>query len=297
MGKRVACFRGIRRMAAVVGEWRWFPPLTMIALLTVAPIPAHTQPEAVDLALVLATDMSYSVDDEEARLQRWGAVEAFRSPEVLRAIQAGALGRIAVAYLDFSSANSGRIIADWQMIHDKASAEAFADMLATARRTDGVQTSISSGIQMGVRLLDESDYKAMRCVIDVSGDGPNNDGRLVVPTRDEAVAKGITINGLAIVTENNKSDVYYLPDLDKYYAGCVIGGPNAFLHVSHGFEDFARAIRRKLVLEISDAQPVRQENPQVVRVAATIPRLRTAPVYERGCDIGERMRYGGVRVQ
>jgi hypothetical protein len=267
-------------------------------LLMVGSLPAHTQPEAVDLALVMATDMSYSVDDDEARLQRWGAVEAFRSPEVVRAIEAGALGRIAVAYLDFSSANSGRVIVDWQIIHDNASADAFADALAISRRTDGVQTSISSGIQMAQRLLDESDYRATRRVIDVSGDGPNNDGKLVAPTRDDAVAKGITINGLAIVTENNKSDVYYLPDLDKYYAGCVIGGPNAFLHVSHGFEDFARAIRRKLVLEISDAQPARQENRQVVKVAAASPRSsRTAPVYERGCDIGERMRFGGVSVR
>jgi hypothetical protein len=107
-----------------------------------------------------------------------------------------------------------------------------------------------------------------------------------------------SLTGLAIITENNKSDVYYLPDLDKYYEGCVIGGPNAFLHVSHGFEDFARAIRRKLVLEISDARPAPQENPLIVKVAATTSRpSRAVPVYERGCDIGERMRYGGVRVQ
>lgn len=250
----------------------------------------------VDIALVIATDVSYSVDEDEARFQREGAIAAFRSPEVVKAIQAGALGRIAVAYLDFSSYSTNKLIVNWQVVYDKASADAFADALARAPRTLGVQTSISSGLEMADRLHDISGYTATKRVIDVSGDGPNNEGHLVDKVRDQIVAKGITINGLPIMTEADKFDVYYLPDLDKYYAGCVIGGPGAFIQVSHGFEDLARAIRRKLILEISDAGS--GDNPLLVKVAAktgpSAPHV-SRPIYEKGCDIGERMRFGGFQ--
>jgi hypothetical protein len=132
-------------------------------------------------------------------------------------------------------------------------------------------------------------------VIDVSGDGPNNDGRLVDGVRDEIVNKGIVINGLPIVTEQDKFDVYYLEDLDKYYAGCVIGGPGAFIQVAHGFADLARAVRRKLILEISQAQPPSPETGFIKVAAVTRPSPASKRAhYERGCDIGERMRYGGV---
>ncbi|MEA2824307.1 MAG: hypothetical protein QOF03_789 [Alphaproteobacteria bacterium] len=247
----------------------------------------------VDIALVINTDVSYSVDESEARFQREGAIAAFRNPDVIKAIQAGPLGRIAVTYLDFSSHSMNRIIAPWHIVHDAASAEAFADLLAIAPRTLGVQTSISSGLEMAEHLLDASGYVATKRVIDVSGDGPNNEGHLVDKIRDEIVAKGIVINGLPIMTPADQFDVYYLADLDKYYAGCVIGGNGAFIQVAHGFEDLARALRRKLILEISDAG--KAANPLLVKVAASTPRAATAPhaVYEKGCDIGERMRFGG----
>jgi hypothetical protein len=247
----------------------------------------------VDIALVINTDVSYSVDENEARFQREGAIAAFRNPDVIKAIQAGPLGRIAVTYLDFSSYSMNKIIAPWHIVHDAASAEAFADLLAIAPRTLGVQTSISSGLEMAEHLLDTSGYVATKRVIDVSGDGPNNEGHLVDRVRDEIVAKGIVINGLPIMTPADQFDVYYLADLDKYYAGCVIGGTGAFIQVAHGFEDLARALRRKLILEISDAGKV--TNPLIVKVAASTPRATAAPhaVYEKGCDIGERMRFGG----
>ena len=245
--------------------------------------------EQVDLELVITTDVSYSVDDMEARMQREGAVTAFRSKEVVEAIKSGSLGKIAVAYIDFSNANASRVVVDWQVVHDQASAEAFADAIAVARKTDGVQTSIASGIALAARMIDDNDYEGMKKVIDVSGDGPNNEGRRVDHVRDEVLAKGFIINGLPIVTEADKFDVYYLPDLDKYYAGCVIGGPGAFIQVANGFADLARALRRKLVLEISDAG---KPDPLLVKVAAG-PRTSGRIVYERGCDIGERMRYGG----
>ena len=257
-------------------------------LIGLAAAPAEAI-EQVDLELVIATDVSYSVDDMEARMQREGAVTAFRSKEVVEAIKSGSLGKIAVAYIDFSNANASRVVVDWQVIRDQASAEAFADAIAIARKTDGVQTSISSGIELAARMIEDNDFEGMKKVIDVSGDGPNNEGRRVDQVRDEVVAKGIIINGLPIVTEADKFDVYYLPDLDRYYAGCVIGGPGAFIQVANGFADLARALRRKLVLEISDAA---RRDPLLVRVAAG-QRQNQRTVYEKGCDIGERMRYGG----
>jgi len=248
--------------------------------------------ERVDIALVINTDVSYSVDENEARFQREGAIAAFRNADVIKAIQAGPLGRIAVTYLDFSSYSTNKIIAPWHIVHDAASAEAFADLLAIAPRTLGVQTSISSGLEMAEHLLETSGYVATKRVIDVSGDGPNNEGHLVDKVRDEIVAKGIVINGLPIMTPADQFDVYYLADLDKYYAGCVIGGPGAFIQIAHGFEDLARALRRKLILEISDAGTA---NPLLVKVAAASAPRTASPhaVYEKGCDIGERMRFGG----
>ena len=256
------------------------------------PLAASSAPESVDLALVIATDVSYSVDDNEAQFQRDGAIAAFRDADVVKAIQSGSLGRIAVAYLDFSSYGSTRVVVGWHVIHDQASAETFADALATARRTYGIQTSISSGVEVATQLLATGGYMATKQVIDVSGDGPNNEGRRIDAARDEAVAKGIVINGLPIMTEADKSDVYYLPDLDKYYAGCVIGGPGAFIQVAMGFQDLARALRRKLILEISQESP----SPRIIRAQAPgrpkLPPKSHAYVYDKGCDIGERMRFG-----
>lgn len=242
--------------------------------------------EDVDLALVIATDVSYSVDEHEAQFQRQGAVAAFRDAEVVKAIQSGPRGRIAVAYIDFATIGANRVIAGWHLVHDKASAAAFADILEAAPRTLGVNTSISSGIEMAETLLETSGYTAAKRMIDISGDGPNNEGHLVTRARDDAIAKGIIINGLPIMTPADKFDIYYLPDLDKYYAGCVIGGPGSFIHVAHGFEDLERALRRKLIQEISSAPP----NSLLMRVASSPP-----ADYEKGCDVGERMRFGTLQ--
>ena len=247
--------------------------------------------EKVDLELVIATDVSYSVDENEARIQRQGVADAFLSSEIVRAIEAGDLGRIAVAYLDFAEQNSTHVLVPWRIVHDKDSAADFAEELIKVPRTHGVNTSIADGIELATKLIEASSFEAAQKTIDISGDGPNNEGHLVTVAREAALAKGITINGLPIVTEADKFDVYYLADLDNYYRGCVIGGPHAFIQVAHGFEDFARAVRRKLVLEISDASRP-SPNPGVIRVAATGERKPYTYVYEKGCDIGERMRYG-----
>ena len=271
--------------------WRLGIAVVAVGLLG-ASAPVSPTAQQVDVALVIVTDVSYSVDENESRFQREGAIAAFRNPDVVKAIQSGSLGRIAVSYIDFSSYGAIKMLAGWHVIHDKATADAFADVLASKPRTLGVQTSISNGLETAERLLETSGYTANKRVIDVSGDGPNNDGHLVEPVRDEIVAKGIVINGLPIVTEADKFDVYYLPDLDKYYEGCVIGGPGSFIQVAHGFEDLARALRRKLLLEISEAAP--PSHPLLIKVAASSQRSSKHAIYEKGCDIGERMRYGGV---
>jgi len=273
----------------------WISIIAAGILLALPASDAAAGGEKVDLELVLATDVSYSVDENEALLQRRGLAEAFRSEEIVKAIQAGSLGRIAVAYLDFAEKHTTHVLVNWRVIHDKDSADAFAAELMKAPRTHGVMTSISEGIALATQLIEQSEFDATQMTIDVSGDGPNNEGPLVVPVRDTAIAKGITINGLPIVTDADIFDAYYLPDLDDFYKGCVIGGPRAFIQVAHGFEDFARAVRRKLVLEISDASSPSEPfaTPLIVKVAgATVAHGPHGYVYEKGCDIGERMRYG-----
>jgi hypothetical protein len=257
--------------------------------------------ESVDLELVIATDVSYSIDEEEATLQRHGVIEAFRDEEVVRAITSGILGRIAVAYIDFASRATSRIVVDWQIIRDRATANGFADRLAAASLTRGMHTSISDGIEQARRMIETNAIEGTRRVIDVSGDGPNNFGRLVDDVRDDTIARRITINGLPIMNERGAfSSRYYLPDLDLYFRGCVIGGPGAFIVVANNFNDFARAIRRKLILEIADNAPRDDEFPRPLLVpAATGAPPRPSPdgyVYAKGCDIGERMR-GAITIE
>lgn len=265
--------------------------VAVVALCCVQTSGGAAPVEDVDIALVIATDVSYSVDENEAHFQRQGAVSAFRDPDVIRAIESGPRGRIAVAYIDFATAGANKVIADWHIVHDRDSAEQFAAILEAAPRTFGVNTSISSGIELAMHLLETSAVHAGKRMIDISGDGPNNEGHLVDRTRDEAVAKGIVINGLPIVTPADQFDIFYLPDLDRYYAGCVIGGPGSFIQVAHGFEDLERALRRKLIQEISWAAPPR---PLLIHAAAVTSRPAHAP-YDKGCDIGERMRFGLLR--
>ena len=236
--------------------------------------------ESVDLELVIATDVSRSIDHQEALLQREGVAAAFRNPAVIRAIGSGILGRIGVAYIDYSSRAFNKVVIDWTVVHDRASAESFAARLLAAPLTFGRRTSISDAIELAQEMIESNALEGTRRAIDVSGDGPNNHGRLVSAVRDAAIARRIAINGLPIVNERGAfNSRFYLPDLDKYYLGCVIGGPGAFLVVANSFEDFARAIRRKLILEIAGAPPA-----GLIRASSP-----TGYVYPRGCDIGERM--------
>ncbi len=235
--------------------------------------------ERVDLELVLAVDVSGSIDRDEARLQRDGYVAALTDPQVLAAVQSGQHGRIAVAYVEWAGYRHRRLIGEWQVIHDRASAAAFAARLSAAPAATGVSTSISGAIDFALPLFGTAGFAGERRVIDISGDGPNNEGPNVAASRDAAVAQGVTINGLPIL--NDRANVAAFPnldDLDAYYEACVIGGPGAFTVVAQGFETFAAAIRRKLILEIAGAP----SRPRPVPV-----RLRTV-AYAPGCDVGER---------
>jgi len=239
----------------------------------------------VDLELVLAVDVSGSVDFQEASLQREGYVKAIGSPEFAKAVAAGVLGRIAVTYIEWAGDGVQDTILGWHIIDGTNSARAFSKALASAPITTGPWTSISGAINFAVPLLEGNGFLGTRRVIDVSGDGPNNGGSLVTEARAATVAKGITINGLPIINDRlQPSGRPQIKDLDRYYAACVIGGPGAFLVVAKDFQDFERAIRRKLLFEIAGIRPA---EPRPANTADDI-RYHASLTYAPGCDIGER---------
>ena len=211
----------------------------------------------VDLALVLLTDVSRSVDDAEFELEKQGYAVAFTDPRVLKAIRNGALGAITVAYVEFAGAQEVRTVIGWTDIHDAASAQSFADRLQAEARSFWGRTSISAGIDHAVKLLAESGMEAGRQVIDVCGDGTNNAGREVTEARDAALAAGITINGLTIINDHPASWIFAHVQppggLSKYYRENVTGGPGSFVLEIHDFQSFGEAMTRKLVSEIAEA--------------------------------------------
>ena len=209
-------------------------------------------PLRVDLELVLAIDVSGSVDPEEAALQRDGYLKALVDPQVLRAISGGERKRIAITYFEWASATYQRLVVDWMVIGDEASADAFIKKLAAAPISTERWTSISGAVDFAMQRFAASPYRGARRIIDISGDGRNNNGRSLADARAEALAQGIIINGLPIV--NDRPTRWGTPaerDLDLYYRDHVIGGPGSFYIVAEGFESFANAIRTKLVREIA----------------------------------------------
>ncbi len=285
--------------------------LLLLALPAFGPsVGAQDKPE-VDLALAMAIDISGSIDPDEARLQREGYVLAFRDPEVRRAILGGNRGRIAVVYYEWSDSWVQKLILDWTLLDSEASIATFADRLAAAPISIARRTSISGAIRYAIPLFGRSPYEAERKVLDISGDGSNNDGGLVTLTRHEALKERIVINGLPII--NGRPNPFGFPaedDLDRYYLHCVTGGPRSFVEVAHSFEDFPRAVRKKLLQEVADIGPRpdmgHDFNPTdlglVVRDGAQLAQSGRArasreaadytsfvrPEYELGCDVGER---------
>ncbi|MSP48847.1 MAG: DUF1194 domain-containing protein [Alphaproteobacteria bacterium] len=238
--------------------------------------------ERVDLELVLAVDISGSIDEDEARLQRQGYVAALTDPEVLKAIRSGLEGRIAIAYFEWSGPETRRLLLDWTVIEDDASAQAAAAKLAAFPIRSAMSTSISGAIEFAMPMFGRA-YEGARRVLDISGDGPNNAGTLVTVPREVALQRGITINGLPIINDRpNRTGFPQFRDLDLYYQHCVIGGPGAFLIVAEGFDTFAEAIRKKMIIEIADLpQPAH-------RLARSGPIRRVSQGYPPGCDAGER---------
>ena len=210
----------------------------------------------VDLELVLAVDVSRSMDPDEQRLQRDGYVAAFRHPEVVQAIRSGLAGRIAVTYMEWSGPAYQQVLVPWTIVGSDAEAAAFAASLAGVPLMRARGTSISGGLEAAAGLFATSGARSVRRVIDVSGDGPNNMGQPVASMRDAVIERGIAINGLPIVLKTRGAySQFNIPDLDIYYEDCVIGGPGAFMVTVQDTSEFARAIRRKLVLEISGLTP------------------------------------------
>ena len=215
--------------------------------------PAFAQ-TVVDLELIIAVDVSLSMDLEEQRLQRDGYVMALRDPEVHKAIASGPNGRIAVTYMEWAGPPNQQVVMPWTVIDSAQAARAFADRLEAAPISRARMTSISAALQYSGRLFETSGAKGIRRVIDVSGDGPNNAGMPVVPVRDELVAKGIVINGLPIMLKLSQG-FFDLAELDLYYTDCVIGGTGSFMIPIKERSEFRTATRRKLLLEIAGYEP------------------------------------------
>ncbi|MGE3914970.1 MAG: DUF1194 domain-containing protein [Hyphomicrobiaceae bacterium] len=235
-----------RNPSFLPAQLAWAATYVLLQLSMLAAPHAAVRAETVDLALVLAVDASGSVNETRFELQKQGYAQAFRHPQVLRAIQSGAHGRIAVTMLQWTGPALQMQVTPWMVIHDTASMSAFAEAIdAAPRRLFSGGTSISGAIDFSARVLADSPHAATRRVIDVSGDGGNNRGRPASAARDEAVAAGIVINGLPILEID--------PTLDDHYLRNVIGGPNSFMVPAQSFAEFADAILKKLIIEIAGA--------------------------------------------
>ena len=239
----------------------------------------------VDVELVIAVDVSYSMDPDEQSLQREGYVLALTSKEFLQALRQGAHGKIAITYFEWAGQSDQKILMPWRVIDGPESADAVAAEISRAPYRRASRTSISGALRFAKPLFDDSGYRGLRRVIDVSGDGANNAGPLVELTRDDVLAAGITINGLPIMLKRPYSGTMDIENLDEYYEDCVIGGPGAFVIPIREREKFIEATRTKLVLEIAGRQPE-------ARIAPAASRMRVS------CTIGERLwqeRWGGYQ--
>jgi hypothetical protein len=230
----------------------------------------------VDVELVLAVDVSYSMDPDEQTLQREGYIAAITSRDFMQALRQGMHGKVAMTYFEWAGSHHQEIIVPWRVIDGPESADGFAADIARAKYSRASRTSISSALLFGAPLFDGSGYRGIRRVIDISGDGVNNNGPLVTLARDEVLAKGITINGLPIMLKRPTAATMDIDNLDIYFEDCVIGGPGAFVIPIKARDQFKEAIRTKLVLEVAGLMPP----PRTMPASAANPRI--------SCTIGER---------
>ncbi len=231
----------------------------------------------VDVELILAVDVSYSMDMDELAIQREGYAQAIVSKEFLQALKTLPNGRIAVTYFEWAASSDQKIIIPWRLIDGPETADAVSNEIMKTPIRRASRTSISGAIYFAMPLFDENPYHGLRRVIDISGDGPNNNGAPVVGARDEALAKGITINGLPIMVKEPSYSTMDIDNLDFYYEDCVIGGPGSFVVSIKDREKFKEAIRTKLLLEVAGRTPERR----VVPVAEKEPRV--------SCLVGEKI--------
>lgn len=263
---------------------RHLPLLALFALLPLALAGRATAGPVggiqVDLELVLAVDISYSMDQEEQALQREGYANAVVSREFLDALRLGPNGRIAVAYVEWAGEAEQQVAVGWRIIDGPETARAFAAALNAAPLRRVYRTSISGALLFSADQFDINGFHGIRRVIDVSGDGVNNQGPPVSLARDSVVSRGITINGLPIVLKRAAASALDIPELDVYYEDCVIGGPGAFVIPIETREEFARAIKTKLVLEVAGVVPPPSASP-VMKAVGARPRI--------SCTIGEKI--------
>jgi hypothetical protein len=232
---------------------------------------------SVDVELVLAVDVSYSMDMDELAIQREGYAQAIVSKEFLQALKTGPNGKISVTYFEWAASSDQKIIIPWRVIDGPETADAVANEIMKTPIRRASRTSISGAINFAMPLFDENPYRGLRRVIDISGDGPNNNGSPVTVARDAALEKGITINGLPIMVKEPSYSTMDIDNLDFYYEDCVIGGPGSFVVTIKDRDKFKEAIRTKLLLVVAGRTPARR----VVPVAEKEPRVP--------CMIGEKI--------
>src|SRR6202162_2826414 len=232
---------------------------------------------SVDVELVIAVDVSYSMDLDELAVQREGYAQAIVSKDFLQAMKTGPNRKIAVTYFEWSASSDQKIIIPWRVIDGPESADAVAAEIMKTPVRRGSRTSISGAITFAMPLFDENPYKGLRRVIDISGDGPNNNGAPVLGAREEALSKGIVINGLPIMVKEPSYSTMDIDNLDWYYEDCVIGGPGSFVVSIKDRDKFKEAIRTKLLLEVAGRTP----EGRVVPAAEKEPRVP--------CLIGETL--------
>jgi len=255
-----------------------------VAIEALVPIVAAAKdgPIAVDVELVLAVDISYSMDPEEQRLQREGYIQAIQSAPFLNAVKNGAYGRIAITYLQWASQQDQDIVLPWTVIDGPESARKVAESLSNAPYRRAQRTSISGAIDTAMRLFNENGFNGVRRVIDISGDGTNNNGRPVTEARDDAIRQGVTINGLPLLLRPSSWGFNDISNLDEYYEDCVIGGAGSFSIPIKERTQFESATRTKLVLEIALAPYSQLSEQSLVQLA----QQRTPRV---NCLVGESL--------
>jgi uncharacterized protein DUF1194 len=232
---------------------------------------------SVDVELILAVDVSYSMDMDELAIQREGYAQALVSKEFLQALKTGPNGKVAITYFEWAASSDQKIIIPWRVIDGPETADAVANEIMKTPIRRASRTSISGAINFAMPLFDENPHRGIRRVIDISGDGPNNNGGPVVQARDAALEKGIVINGLPIMVKEPSYSTMDIDNLDFYYEDCVIGGPGSFVVTIKDREKFKEAIRTKLLLEVAGRTPEHR----IVPTAATEPRV--------SCMIGEKI--------